>query len=229
MHAVILAAGEGSRLGPHAEDVPKSFIDVGGETLYERQRAALAGHVDAVTVVLGYAAERVEDEVGDAQTLVLEDWDDYENAESLRRALQPLDDDVLVLNGDIVVSESVVTTLLEQHARSVGQSVVACIPGYQTDSTAIRCDQSGRVTDYGMIPGHRHAGLGIVDRTHLDSTRRYLGAHRDEWYPGLYTAVATRMVPIPDDHHIEINYPRDLQAARRKLALASPDGLDLRT
>lgn len=229
MHAVILAAGEGSRLGPHTDDVPKAFIDLAGRTLYDRQRSALAGHVDGITVVVGYAYEAVIEEVRDARPVVFEDWAAYENAESLRRGLGGVDDDVLVLNGDIVVTEAAIAGVCEQFSTVTDRSVVAALPGYQTESTAIRCDADGLVTDYGMIPGHRHAGFGIIDRSHLNRARQYLRDHREDWYPGLYTTVETEMVPIPSTHHIEINYPRDLFAARRKLPLDTAEELDLQT
>jgi choline kinase len=229
MHAVILAAGEGSRLAPYADDVPKAFMDLAGRTLYDRQRAALAGHVDAVTVVLGYAHERVVDGVGDARTVVLENWADYENAESLRQGLAGIDDDVLVLNGDVVVTDSAVGRVVDTHAGREDRSVVAAIRGDQTESTAVRCDPHGIVTEYGLISGHRHAGLGVVDASHLEPARRYLRSHRSDWYPGLYTTVETELVPIPATHHIEINYPEDLVAARRRLPLDGADEVDLQT
>ncbi|RXK51706.1 NTP transferase domain-containing protein [Halorientalis pallida] len=229
MHAVILAAGEGSRMGGATADVPKAFMDLAGRTLYERQRAAIDPHTQAVTVVLGHAYENVQDQVGDARTVVLEDWDDYENAESLRRGLRGVDDDVLVVNGDVVVTEGVVARLRARHAASDGCNVVACLPGRQAEATAIRCDDRGRVTDYGLITGRRHAGVGVLDRSSLDAARNWLAAHRREWYPGLYTAIETEAVAIPAAHHIEINYPRDRIAARGKLPLNPTDELDVGT
>jgi choline kinase len=166
---VILAAGEGSRMGVHTEDRPKAFMDLGGRTLYARQRAVLDEYVDDVTVVLGYAADNVRDEVGAADVVVVEDWDEYDNAESLRRALQVVDDDVLVLNGDVIVTEQALEALLGAFARAPnGRSVVGCIRGDQEESTAIRCDEAGVVTDYGMIRGYQHAGVGVVDRSTVD-------------------------------------------------------------
>ncbi|MXR39896.1 NTP transferase domain-containing protein [Halobaculum sp. WSA2] len=229
MHAVILAAGEGSRMGPHTDDIPKAFMQLGDETLYEYQRDVLVDHVDEVTVVLGYAAENVIGEVTSARTVVVEDWADYENAESLRRGTAAVDDDVLVLNGDVIVAESVVERLVDRHAVSPGRSFVAAIPGKQDGSTAIRCDDRGIVADYGMIRGHRHAGVGIVDRSHLTTVRAYLAANRHEWYPGIYTAVETEMMPISAGRHVEINSPSDKVAALDKLPFDPADGVDLQT
>ncbi len=230
MRAVILAAGEGSRMGVHTEDRPKAFMDLGGRTLYARQRAVLDDYVDRITVVLGYAAENVRDEVGPADTVVVEDWDDYDNAESLRRSLQVVDDDVLVLNGDVIVTEQALESLLDRYESApAGRNAVACIRGHQEESTAIRCDDDGVVTDYGMIRGHQHAGLGVIDRSNVDDAAAFLADHREEWYPVVYPAFETEAVAIPRAHHVEINRPRDKVRAMRKLPMTTTNGVDAET
>lgn len=209
------------------EEVPKAFMDLGGRTLYERQRAVFDDHVDDATVVLGYAAENVVDEVESADVVVVDDWDEYDNAESLRRALRRIDDDVLVLNGDVVVDESTVERLLGRFEASPDErNAVACIRGRQEGSTAIRCDDRGIVTDYGMIRGHRHAGLGVIDRAYVDPAERFLRRHREEWYPVIYPAFETEMVAIAETDHVEINRPHDKLEARRKFPRMSIGGAD---
>lgn len=215
-------------MGPYTATVPKAFLDVGGRTLYDRQRAAIEGYVSDVTVVLGYEAESVIDRIGRASAVVVERWDEFENAESLRRALEHVDDDLLVLNGDVVVTDTVVGRLVDRHRQCRGRrSLVACIPGLQRGSTALRSDERGLVTDYGLIRGHRHAGLGVLDRSHLDRAAAYLSRHRDEWYPVVYPVLETELVSIPESHHVEINRPRDLVAARGKLPFATLGEQDL--
>lgn len=225
---MILAAGEGSRMGPLADGVPKAFIDLEGRTLYDRQRDVLDGHVDAVTVALGYGAENVLDDIGDADPVLVEKWDEHDNAETLRRALDDVrDDDVLVLNGDVLVTDAAVTRLLTRYRTTPdGRNVVACIPGHQEESTAIRHDDQGIVTDYGMIRGHRHAGMGIIDGSNVEAARQYLAHRRDEWYPVVYPAFETERVGIQSSQHVEINRPHDIVAARRKLPFGTVDEVD---
>jgi hypothetical protein len=127
------------------------------------------------------------------------------------------------------VTEGVVDRLCARHAATAERNVVACLPGRQDQATAIRCDDRGRVTDYGLITGRRHAGVGVLDRSHLEAAREWLAAHRREWYPGLYTALETEAVTIPAAQHIEINYPKDRIAARGKLPLNPSDELDVGT
>lgn len=228
MRAVILAAGRGSRMGEATEDVPKAFIEVAGKTLYERQREAIADQVDGVTVVLGYEAENAREHLSSAETVVLDRWYEYDNAESLRRALVDIDDDVLILNGDIVLSASVVNRLVRRYEALGGAyNVVGCLTGVQTEHTAIRCDDAGNVVEYGMIPGHRHAGVGILSRRYREKAMDVLAQNCEDWYPHIYPETPTKRVVVPSDSHLEINRPEDLEAAREQPLLAERTEWDM--
>src|SRR6202167_3631139 len=61
MRALILAAGRGSRMGRLSDDRPKCLVDLNGQSLIERQVAALRrGGVDEIGVVRGYRAEMID-------------------------------------------------------------------------------------------------------------------------------------------------------------------------
>ncbi|ELY45689.1 NTP transferase domain-containing protein [Natronorubrum sulfidifaciens] len=219
MHAVILAAGEGKRMGHHTDDVPKAFLEFDGRTLYDRQRGLLEPHVDGTSIVLGYRHETVLERYDPDDPIVLEDWDRYENAASLLLALRRIDDDLLVLNGDILVDEREIGRLTEQFDALRGRlNLVGCIPGLQNDATAIRWDGSGRVTAYGLIEGHQHAGFGIVSHTHRPAAIRVLQARLGDWYPYIYPQTPTQPLLIPATRHVEVNRPADLERARAWLA-----------
>lgn len=62
MKVVILAAGQGKRLLPLTEDIPKCLLDIGGRRLLERQIDAFAAcGVSEIVVVTGYGASQVDD------------------------------------------------------------------------------------------------------------------------------------------------------------------------
>jgi len=219
MHGVVLAAGEGSRMGEQTADVPKAFMEVAGRTLYTRQREALEPYVDAVTVVLGYRHETVLERFGPSRKVIVDAWEEYDNAESLYRALECLDgDDVLVLNGDVVVTPRAVEQVCEEH-RATGENVVAYLPGGQNEHTAVRLDDDGNVTAYGELSGHRHAGLGVIDNDYAGAAAIHLRNNRSEWYPSVYQVLPTRGVAIAPEDHLEINRPRDYRVARERLPL----------
>jgi choline kinase len=65
MKAVILAAGAGTRLGPLTVDAPKCLLPINGRTLLDHELDALAAvGITDVTVVAGYMADRVVEQVG---------------------------------------------------------------------------------------------------------------------------------------------------------------------
>src|SRR5208283_6090137 len=61
MRALILAAGRGSRMGPHTEARPKCLVELEGKPLIVRQIAALRrGGMGEIGVVRGYRAEMID-------------------------------------------------------------------------------------------------------------------------------------------------------------------------
>jgi choline kinase len=61
MKAILLAAGRGTRLGPHTADKPKSLIKLGGITLLERCVGNLKRTgFEKVVIVVGYRHEMIE-------------------------------------------------------------------------------------------------------------------------------------------------------------------------
>lgn len=114
--AIILSAGQGSRLLPLTADLPKCLIELSGRTLLEWQVRMLAAcGVNEVHVVTGFKAERVEEELarlaapGLSITAHFNPF--YKVADNLgscwivREAMQG---DYLILNGDTLVSRPLV-------------------------------------------------------------------------------------------------------------------------
>jgi choline kinase len=111
MRAVILAAGEGTRLRPLTADRPKCLVPFADHPLLEWQLAALdrAG-VDDVTIVTGYRADAIT--VG-TRRIHNERFADTNMVASLMCARDLLDgtDDVVIAYGDIVYEPRLVTAL----------------------------------------------------------------------------------------------------------------------
>ncbi|HWG91208.1 MAG TPA: sugar phosphate nucleotidyltransferase [Candidatus Thermoplasmatota archaeon] len=127
MRAVILAAGEGSRLRPLTATKPKVMIKVGNKPLVEYTVQALAANgIKHVTMVVGYHRERVQTYFGDGRRFGLKI--DYVFQESLLGTAHALahipvqDEDLLVLGGDNIVDAPLIADLLR---RREGLSLVA--------------------------------------------------------------------------------------------------------
>ncbi|NTW68489.1 MAG: phosphocholine cytidylyltransferase family protein [Chlorobiaceae bacterium] len=115
MKAIILAAGEGTRLRPYTLDRPKCLVEVDGRSLLDRQLDVLATEaVNPVILIGGYRAEMLERpgvtirlNPGYAVTNML--W-------TLFCAEDDLEGDVLLCYGDIVYSSEILQAILKSKA-----------------------------------------------------------------------------------------------------------------
>lgn len=110
MKAMILAAGEGQRLRPLTERLPKPLIRVGGESLIERhiRRLAAAGFREIVINVC-YKKRMITERLGDGSGYGVQirysdegDGEPLETGGGIKKALPLLGDGVwLVVNADV--------------------------------------------------------------------------------------------------------------------------------
>lgn len=121
MHALVFAAGRGSRLRPYTDETPKPLLEIAGEPLLERTlRAVVDADAEEIAIVVGYRADEIVETIGheidgvpiryavqvDRQGLAhavrtaFEEGYGVSSASS--SALAALPDDVLTVNGDNV-------------------------------------------------------------------------------------------------------------------------------
>jgi MurNAc alpha-1-phosphate uridylyltransferase len=106
---MILAAGRGERLRPLTDQVPKSLVEVRGETLLERHLQALrAVGIETVVINLGWLGNAVLDRIGSGnryglKVIYSQEGDNVlETGGGIHRALPMLGNDpFLVINADI--------------------------------------------------------------------------------------------------------------------------------
>ena len=114
--AIILSAGQGSRLGHLTDDKPKCLIEFGGRTLLDRQLDMLAANgVGQAVVVTGFRDDQIEvaldrrrsaGEGPTVRTIFNPFFKVADNTGSLFMAREELAGDVLVWNGDTMVSSA---------------------------------------------------------------------------------------------------------------------------
>src|SRR4029453_12986657 len=111
MKAIILSAGQGSRLGHLVDDRPKCLIDFNGRTLLDRQLDTLeANGVHEGVVVTGFHDELGQEAISrrtggpSVRTIFNPFFKVADNTGSLYMAREELSGDCLVWNGDTLVS-----------------------------------------------------------------------------------------------------------------------------
>lgn len=116
--AVVLAAGEGTRLRPFTTTEPKAMIPVGNRPILEHGLRALRdASVREVVLVVGYKHERVREAMGDGRRLGLRIRYVTQNpqlgtAHALLQAKGKVKGEFLVANGDNLFGPDAVRTLL---------------------------------------------------------------------------------------------------------------------
>jgi len=162
--AIILAAGQGTRLRPLTEERPKCLVELLGRSLLERQLEVLASRgIDDVVVVAGYRAERIE-ALG-VPVVRNPDFASTNMVATLFCAADRLvgDADVLVAYGDLVYEARVIDALLECRA-PVALAVDTQWRRYWelrfadplSDAETLRLDSRGRVLELGRKPSGYH-------------------------------------------------------------------------
>ncbi|MCI6086326.1 MAG: sugar nucleotide-binding protein [Selenomonas sp.] len=142
-----MAAGRALGLGELCKEKPKCLLSFGECTILERQMQMLGAcgiHQEDITIVTGYHSEQIET-LYPERTLYNAAYKSCDNAHSLFLALESLDDDVLILDGDLVFEKSALDALLAYGSDSLlahhGEPVYG--------STGILEDARGCVRDIG--------------------------------------------------------------------------------
>src|SRR5207247_595618 len=140
MKAVILAAGEGARMGPFTASLPKVMIPVGNRPLLEYVVQALVENgVNDLVFVVGYRRERIQAHFQDgkafrARITYVTQTKQLGTAHAVQEARPHLEQTFLVLNGSNMVDGRFVEDLL-----SIG------------DKPAVVITESERPRSYGVV------------------------------------------------------------------------------
>ncbi len=118
--AIILSAGQGSRLLPLTADQPKCLIDFSGRSLIAWQISALAANgIEEIVVVTGFRDDKLEAALAaltvPGVTITTRFNPFYKVADNLGScwiAREAMDQDFIILNGDTLVSPEIVGRLI---------------------------------------------------------------------------------------------------------------------
>jgi choline kinase len=158
LRAIILAAGEGTRLRPYTLDRPKCLVEVDGKSLLERQLAVLSAEsVEDIVIIGGYRSDmlkrpgvRLRLNPRFAETNMV--W-------TLFSAEQDLEGEVLICYGDIVYSRDALRSVLASDA-DIAVAIDLDWESYWrarnedplADAETLKLDAAGRILEIGQKP-----------------------------------------------------------------------------
>jgi len=120
LKAVVLAAGQGTRMGPLTRNTPKVMLPIANEPVLSHViRSAREAGIKEFVLVVGYGANLIKDYFGDGSEMgvnieYIRQEKQLGTADAVRSAQELVDDRFLVLNGDIIASASHISNLIAQ-------------------------------------------------------------------------------------------------------------------
>ncbi len=240
MKAILLSAGRGRRLAGATNGAPKCLVAVHeGRSLLECQLRALArGGVDHAVVMVGYGADRVEAMLKTLHVPGLQVRTEFnpfsatsDNLVTAWLARAEMNDDFLLLNGDTLFEERVLTGLLARHEAPVHMAINHK-GRYDEDDMKVVLSGDGSLKAIGKaLPGMRPDGEAIGMTVFRGEAPRQFQAVLDEivrspegmraWYTsaldGLAQRLSVRPVSIGDAWWGEVDTESDLLAVREAL------------
>jgi choline kinase len=234
MKAIILSAGQGSRLGHLVDERPKCLIDFNGRTLLDRQLDALdANGVDEAVVVTGFHDGLVDEALArrsggpNVRTIFNPFYKVADNTGSLFMAREELTGDCLVWNGDTLVSNALMRRVVANDQAGICVTIDRK-DSYDDDDMKVIAAEDGRLRAIGkrISEGVNAESIGLL-------AFRGGGAEqfRDAIEKAMRTTEGTTIWYLRVIHHLaqngevwtldikgeewgEVDFPPDVEAAR---------------
>ena len=155
---VILAGGQGRRLAAITGSIPKALVQVGGQPVLQHQLLLAAENgITDVRIFAGYLGDQIQEFVGDGSKFNLRVRVDVEsrpmgNAGALLQGLDSLDENFLVVYGDVMLSANL-RRFAEIHSGNGADFTLVVHPNdHPHDSDLVEVDVENRVTHLRIYP-----------------------------------------------------------------------------
>ena len=177
MQALILVGGEGTRLRPLTDSVPKAVMPLAGRPFLSYMIDWLGRHgVDEVVLACGFKADQVREVLGEGGTPRLRYVEEPEprgTAGAIKFASEELSGRFLALNGD-VLTDLDLTALMSFHEQRGSRATLGLYPVQDaTGYGLVRRSEDGAVLEFLEKPeqpgaGEINAGTYVLEHAVLD-------------------------------------------------------------
>jgi len=248
MKAIILSAGQGKRLLPLTQSLPKCLVEIGGRAILEWQLEVLCCcGVNDIVVVTGFQHEKVADLVNKkyaaagVRTLLNRDYQKYDNLFSCWKASGEMEGDFILLNGDTLFEPKVLKRLLSNAGDRITLTV-STKKRYDSDDMKVqfhgtRLKRVGKDLPLDSVNGEsiglslfRGEGPSLFTNALRQAVERP-GAER-RWYLSVIDELAQKgfvsVVDITGLAWCEIDFPRDLKSAEQVVSVIKRELLSMR-
>lgn len=171
MKAIILAAGQGTRLGKYTKHLPKCMLKFKNKTLIERQVETLRSvGISEIVIIQGYMPGKIN--IKDAKYYLNKDYANTNMVSTLFCAEKEMTKDILVLYSDILYEKKTLEAVLKSKA-DIGVTVDSDYWDYwQARLTNPEEDMESLIVDK---TGKKIVDLGNGNCTRQEAKVRYVG------------------------------------------------------
>jgi choline kinase len=237
-HVILLAAGGATRLGDALDASHKCLVEVGGRAIVDYQLAPLAAAgrgTPAVAVAVGYQAAVLRAELlrrypEVAFTFVENrDYAETNTIWSLYLAREPLAAGALLFNADVVMDPRIIERLLAADASKSWLAVTRS--SCAEEEVKVVVDGAGRVTRVGKALEPSACAGEFIGAARFSAAcgERYVreleqvaAEHRRSFFEFALDRILGEtevcMLDVTDLPCIEVDFPEDLERARREIA-----------
>ncbi len=132
MEAIILAAGEGTRLRPLTSTRPKPMLPVAGKPILEWDLEALRdSKIKKASIIVGYKKEAITEYFGDnfngMKIEYVEQKEQLGTGHAVSMAEKNTGENFLVMNGDLIVSKNLISNFIKDHTRSDSDTSICVV------------------------------------------------------------------------------------------------------
>lgn len=231
--AVVLAAGEGSRLWPLTTYQPKPMLRIGNRPVLEYVLDALwESGIERVVIVVGHGSHRVQNHFGDRHRSIELTYVTQEtqlgSGHALEQAAAELPEEFLVVNGDTVVDNRMIRETMRHYRETDSAAclaVAASGEGRGYDRVRTRGDEvTGIDKPNGVTSARINAGLYVFDRRVFDALERTPFRNGERQLPAALDRIGGRVVAaVPEGVWYDPSYPWELLSATEALLSGHPE------
>jgi len=233
MKAIILSAGQGTRLLPYTEDKPKCLLEIMGRPILGWQlEVLLSQDIRQITVVTGFGHEKVEGYIrknyasSGVKALYNPEYATSDNLVSCWHSAPEMDGDFILLNGDTLFEPAVLKRLLAEAEGDINLTI-SIKDQYDADDMKVifegkRLRRVGKDLPLSQVNGES-IGLSLYrDRgpeLFKEALKEAISSpeSRGRWYLSVIDALARQglvnVVSIAGLSWCEIDFPKDLDSA----------------
>lgn len=167
MQAVILTAGEGTRMRPLTLSRPKTMLPVGGKPILQYNVEALRDvGITEILLIVGYKEEMVKEHFGDGEKIgvkisYITQKERLGTAHAIGHSQGFIKDEFMVLNGDIILDPELLEELITNYHESLADTMMVLTEVDDPSSFGVVEIKEGRITNIveKPLPGEAPSNL----------------------------------------------------------------------